>query len=99
MTAVRVGLVGYGMAGRDIHAPLIRAAGLTMAAVATRNAERADAARAEHRVAVVPDLSAMLERDDIDVVVLASPSGVHADQVGQCAGPLRARADEFGQQQ
>lgn len=89
MTSVRVGLVGYGMAGREIHAPLVRAAGLTVAAVATRNAERAEAARAEHDAAVVPDLAAMLERDDVDVVVLASPSGVHADQVGQCVAARR----------
>ena len=79
----RIGLVGYGSAGRTFHAPLIAAAGLELAVVATANRERAaqvheDAPGAE----VVPDLEAVL-RADVDLVVLASPSGVHVEQVKQ----------------
>ncbi|WP_374969465.1 Gfo/Idh/MocA family protein [Terrabacter sp. BE26] len=78
---LRVGLVGYGSAGRGIHAPLIGRAGLTVAAVSTADAARADAVRAEHPGAeVVPDLEALLGVTDLDLVVLASPSGVHAEQ-------------------
>ncbi|GAA2038528.1 Gfo/Idh/MocA family oxidoreductase [Terrabacter terrae] len=78
---LRVGLVGYGSAGRGIHAPLIGRAGLTVAAVSTADAARADAARAELPGAeVVPDLETLLGVPDLELVVLASPSGVHAEQ-------------------
>lgn len=84
MQPLRVGLVGYGDAGRGIHAPLLREAGLEVDTVLTRDAGRADTARAEHPgVHVVPDLDAVLARRP-DVVVLASPSGVHAEQVLAC---------------
>ncbi|MGN6637216.1 MAG: hypothetical protein ACTHJ6_17380, partial [Oryzihumus sp.] len=43
-----VGLAGFGSAGQGIHAPLMRAAGLTVAAVSTSNAERAAQAREEN---------------------------------------------------
>jgi predicted dehydrogenase len=80
-TSLRVGLVGYGSAGRAFHAPLIVRAGLTVAAVSTSNAERADQVRSDLPGAeVVPDVGTLLRVDDLDLVVLASPSGVHADQ-------------------
>ncbi len=79
--SLRIGLVGYGSSGRGIHAPLIVRAGLTVAAVSTSNPTRAGEARAEHpEAAVVPDLDALLALDGLDLVVLASPSGVHAEQ-------------------
>jgi predicted dehydrogenase len=83
-TSLRVGLVGYGSAGRGIHAPLIGRAGLTVAVVSTSNAERADQVRADLPEAeVVPDLEALLGVEGLDLVVLASPSGVHAEQAEQ----------------
>ena len=79
--SVRVGLVGYGSAGRGIHAPLIVRAGLELAAVSTSNSDRAAQVRADHPGArVVTDLEALLDLEGIDLVVLASPSGVHAEQ-------------------
>ena len=79
--SVRVGLVGYGSAGRGIHAPLIVRAGLELAAVSTSNSDRAAQVRADHPGArVVTDLEALLALQGIDLVVLASPSGVHAEQ-------------------
>lgn len=79
-----VGLVGYGSAGRGIHAPLIDRAGLVLAAVSTANPERAAAVGSEHPQAqVVPDLDALLAVDGLDLVVLASPSGAHAEQARQ----------------
>jgi predicted dehydrogenase len=78
---LRVGLVGYGSSGRGFHAPLIVRAGLTLAAVSTSNPTRADQVRAEHPGArVVPDLDALLALDGLDLIVLASPSGIHAAQ-------------------
>jgi len=80
----RVGLVGYGSSGRTFHAPLIVSAGLDLVAVSTGNTERAAQVSAEHpAVAVVPDLGQLLDVPDLDLVVLASPSGVHAEQVQQ----------------
>lgn len=76
-----VGLVGFGSAGSGIHAPLIAQAGMTVAAVATSNPERSQRVRVMlPEAAVVRDLDALLRVSGLDVVVLASPSGVHAEQ-------------------
>jgi predicted dehydrogenase len=76
--------VGYGLSGRDFHTPLLKAAGLTVAAVSTSDATRAERVRADHPEAtVVPDLEALLGVDGLDVVVLASPTGAHSDQAEQ----------------
>lgn len=78
---LRAGLVGYGKAGRTLHAPPMVAAGMDVAVVSTSNPERAEQARHDvPGVRVVPDLAAVLEARP-DVVVLASPSGVHTEQV------------------
>lgn len=78
----RVGLAGYGFAGREIHAPVLREAGCDVAAVSTRNPQRATAARADlPGVAVVDDLEQLLTVPGLDLVVLATPSGGHAEQV------------------
>jgi predicted dehydrogenase len=78
----RVGLVGYGGAGRAFHAPLLARAGLDIAAVVTSNPDRAAQVRAELPDArVVPDLQALLLEGGLDLVVLASPTGVHVEQV------------------
>lgn len=78
---LRVGLVGYGQSGRDFHTPLLRAAGLAVAAISTSDRGRAEQARSDHPEAtVVPDLDALLEVPDLQLVVLASPTGVHAEQ-------------------
>ena len=83
---VRVGLVGYGMAGRDIHAPLLRAAGLDVTHVVTSDAGRRSQAEQDlPEVRVVSSLEALLvEAGQIDLVVLASPTGVHAEQAMAC---------------
>ena len=78
----RVGLAGYGFAGRDIHRPALLEAGCDVVAVSTRNPERADAAREDlPGVEVVADLGALLEVPGLDLLVLATPSGGHAEQV------------------
>ncbi len=80
----RVGLAGYGFAGRDIHAPLLLEAGCSVVAVSTANPERAAAAQEDlPGVRVVPGLDELLALPDLDLVVLATPSGAHAAQVRQ----------------
>lgn len=86
--AVRVGVIGFGMAGRGIHAPLLTQAGLAVAAVATSNEDRVAAARSEcPQARIVDDLDALLaisERLAVELIVLASPSAAHAEQVRAC---------------
>lgn len=80
----RVGLVGYGMAGQQFHAPLLARAGLDVVTVAARNPQRtAQVAHDLPDAQVVPDLDALLEAGALDLVVLASPTGVHVDQAQQ----------------
>lgn len=81
---VRVALVGYGSAGRGIHLPLLRAAGGAPVVVVTANPQRVAQARADlPSASVVPDLAAALATGP-DLVVLASPTGVHAEQAHAC---------------
>ena len=75
---VRVGLAGYASAGRHIHAPLIREAGLELAAVATSNPERRAEVTADFpQTQVVDDLEALVALEGLDVIVLATPTGSH----------------------
>jgi len=79
---VRVGLVGYGMAGHDFHMPLLRATHhLQVTHVVTGNPERAAAARSDLGAHVVSAYDELLGRAaDLDLVVLASPTQLHAQQ-------------------
>lgn len=78
---LRVGLIGYGDAGRGIHARLLRGAGHAVTHVVVRNPDRSAAARADWPgVVVVPDVATLLERgDELDLVVVASPTGSHVE--------------------
>ena len=83
MAELRVALVGYGMAGRDFHAPLLRQVdGLRVTHVVTGDPERAAAAKEENPGArVLPAFEEIWPLSgQIDVVVLASPTNVHAQQ-------------------
>jgi predicted dehydrogenase len=75
--AVRVALVGYGRAGRTIHAPLIRSVSdLDLAVVVS---SRGDAVRADLPDAtIVAEPSQAWRRDDVDLVVIATPNATHA---------------------
>lgn len=79
-TPLRVGLVGYGLAGSVFHAPLITATeGLTLDTVVTSNPERQQQARAEFpdvRIATTPD--ELFDRAaELDLIVIASPNRTH----------------------
>ncbi|MDC0769290.1 Gfo/Idh/MocA family oxidoreductase [Streptomyces sp. HD] len=79
-TPLRVGLVGYGLAGSVFHAPLIATTeGLALDTVVTSNPERQEQARAEHpgvRVVATPD-ELLARAADLDLVVIASPNKTH----------------------
>jgi predicted dehydrogenase len=74
-----VGVVGYGLAGRSFHAPFIAAVdGLELVAIATADPARAAQAGAEHpAAAVVPWADALLDRPDVEIVVVAAPNRSH----------------------
>jgi len=73
---LRVGLVGYGYAGKTFHAPLIAAVpALELAAVASSDAGKVHADWPG--VAVLASPAELIARDDIDLVVIATPNDTH----------------------
>jgi scyllo-inositol 2-dehydrogenase (NADP+) len=88
MSAIRVGLAGYGLGGRVFHAPLIRATpGLSIEAVFSPSARTREIAAQELGVPTFGGYGAFLA-SDIDVVVVATPHDTHA--------PLAMAASEAG---
>ncbi|MGP8301580.1 Gfo/Idh/MocA family oxidoreductase [Streptomyces inhibens] len=88
---LRVGLIGYGLAGSVFHAPLIAATeDLLLDTVSTADPERQAQARAEHpQVRTVDTPEAVLGRAaDLDLIVLATPNKTHV--------PLATAALEAG---
>jgi scyllo-inositol 2-dehydrogenase (NADP+) len=82
---VRVALLGYGLAGRVFHRPLITATpGLQLATVVTSDRRREEQARHDlHGVVVLSSAEALWERRDAhDLVVVATPTGTHASVAG-----------------
>ena len=74
---INVALVGYGMAGRVFHAPLIRATPtLRLAAIATSRAD--EVAALDPAIHVAPNPSALFADPAITLVVIATPSATHA---------------------
>ncbi|MCJ2088816.1 oxidoreductase [Methylobacterium sp. E-005] len=75
--AIRVGLIGYGYAGRTFHAPLIRAVpGLDLRLIGSSDPARVAADLPG--VAVVADPYAVATADAVDLVVIATPNDTHA---------------------
>ncbi|SMH35861.1 Predicted dehydrogenase [Rathayibacter oskolensis] len=84
---IRVGILGYGLAGSVFHAPFLAAdPSFSIVAIATGDPGRAGAASAAYPAArVVPDLDGVLaERPDL--VVLATPPSVHRAQAEAVLG-------------
>lgn len=73
---LRVGLIGYGVAGRVFHAPFLAAdPAFELTAVVTSQTERL---AADHPGATaVPDVEALLAHPGLDLVVVASPTPLH----------------------
>ncbi|HEU4452967.1 MAG TPA: Gfo/Idh/MocA family oxidoreductase [Longimicrobium sp.] len=88
---IRVGVIGYGLAGSVFHAPLIAATpGMRLAMVVTSSPERGEQARLEHPgAAVVEDAEGLWERaGELDLAVVATPNRTHV--------PLARAALEHG---
>ena len=76
MDVCRAALIGFGYAGRVFHAPLIGATdGIAIAAVASSRPDDVRAALGDVAVEETPE--AAIARDDIDLVVIATPNDTH----------------------
>ncbi|GIH90614.1 Gfo/Idh/MocA family oxidoreductase [Planobispora siamensis] len=76
MTELRVGLIGYGVAGAFFHAPLIAATpGLRLSAVVTRDPARSAEVSDRYGARPVSDPDELW--DAVDLVVVASPNRTH----------------------
>lgn len=74
--AIRVGLIGYGFAGKTFHAPLLNAEpGLDLVVVASSDASKVHADLPN--VVVIDDPLAMATQQ-VDLIVIASPNDTHA---------------------
>ena len=83
-------IIGYGLAGRVFHAPLIAATrGLEVASVVTASPERQAQVALDHPQAqTLSSPDRLWERDDHDLVVIATPNETHV--------PLASAAVEHG---
>ncbi len=79
---VRVGIAGYGLAGRVFHGRLLAGTpGAAVTAVVTRDPQRRAQAAADHPgVAVYDDVQAAVAV--VDLLVVATPNGSHATVAG-----------------
>jgi predicted dehydrogenase len=86
-----VAIIGYGLAGRVFHGPLIAAtAGLRVAAIVTSDPARRRQAQADHPGVVLHDTPEQLWAtvDKLSAVVIATPNASHA--------PLATQAIDHG---
>ena len=80
---IEVGLVGFGLAGRAFHAPVIRAVpGLHLAAIVQRTGNEAGEKYPDVRI--VRNLDELLAVRGIRLVVIATPNDTHYSFARQC---------------
>ncbi|MEA2404281.1 MAG: hypothetical protein QOE08_928 [Thermoleophilaceae bacterium] len=85
MDDLRTAIVGYGLAGGVLHAPLIALTpGMAVTTVVTRDPDRAERVRREHPGAeAIGSADELWARpDEYDLVVIASPNDSHAPLAG-----------------
>src|SRR5712692_8848243 len=80
---IEVGLIGFGLAGRAFHAPVIRAVpGLHLAAILQRSGT--EAAEKYPDVRIVRSMDELLAIPEIRLVVIATPNETHYPLARQC---------------
>jgi scyllo-inositol 2-dehydrogenase (NADP+) len=80
---IDVGLIGFGLAGKCFHAPVIRAVpGVRLAAIVQRSGD--EAARVYPDVRVVRSVEELLALETIRLVVIATPNQTHFPLAKQC---------------
>ena len=78
--SLRVGIAGYGLAGRYFHAPLLKGCGFEVVAIQTTNEVLTGHALADFPNTVVVQTMQELVAHDVDLVVVASANLAHAEQ-------------------
>lgn len=79
---VRIGIIGFGMAGRVFHGPLISSVpGLELAAVVERHTD--EAAARYPGITTCRSADALLADPSLRLIVVATPSGAHYDVARQ----------------
>jgi predicted dehydrogenase len=88
---VRAAIVGLGRWGQRLVTANAGnpGSGLSFTRAATRTPQKAQAFCAEHGLSMSPDLDALLDCDDLDAIVLATPHTQHAAQVRAIAATGR----------
>ena len=82
MNEINVGLIGYGMAGRVFHAPVIQSVpGLKLKKVVERHSD--ESRRNYPWVEIVRDAAAVLQDEEIDLVVITTPNSSHFELARQ----------------
>ena len=77
---MRAGIVGYGLAGRVFHAPLLKGCGYEVSSILTSNPERIAQAKSDFPDAqIFSELDAFLD-SGLDLVVIASSNVAHLPQ-------------------
>ena len=80
---IEVGLIGYGLAGRAFHAPVIRAVpGMHLAAILQRTGN--EAAEKYPDIRIVRSLEELLAIREIRLAVIATPNDTHYSLARQC---------------
>jgi scyllo-inositol 2-dehydrogenase (NADP+) len=80
-STIKVGILGYGFAGRGFHAYLLtHEPRLQLTAVASRDPGRRRQAETDYPVRTFETLEAMLSEGNVDLVILATPHDVHAEE-------------------
>jgi scyllo-inositol 2-dehydrogenase (NADP+) len=80
---IEVGLIGFGLAGRCFHAPVIRAVpGLQLAAILQRSGNAA--AQTYPDVRIVRNLDELLAIDSVRLIVIATPNQSHFPIAKRC---------------
>src|SRR6266404_5627021 len=80
---IEVGLVGFGLAGRAFHAPVISAVpGLHLAAILQRSGT--EAAEKYPDVRIVRSMDELLAIPQIRLIVIATPNETHYPLARQC---------------
>ncbi len=79
MNSIKIGILGYGMAGQTFHAPIIASVeGLEIAAIRTRNKD--NIARARNLIPgvnIVQDNEEIINDPEIDLVLVLTPNEYH----------------------
>ncbi|MCU1239543.1 MAG: hypothetical protein JWO71_269 [Candidatus Acidoferrum typicum] len=80
---IKVGLIGFGLAGRAFHAPVIHAVhGLKLAAIVQRSGNEASEMYPDARI--VRSAKELLALSDIRLIVIATPNDTHHSIARQC---------------